>query len=57
MADGVINLFVSAGLSEQKAKETAKNETLASEFKMNIEKVNKDCIVNLAEIRQKNQSL
>lgn len=40
MADALINLFVAAGLSAQKAKETAKNEILAEEFKNNIEKVN-----------------
>lgn len=38
MADALINLFVAAGLSAQKAKETAKNEILAKEFKNNIEK-------------------
>ncbi|XP_071495236.1 glutamine--tRNA ligase-like [Diadema antillarum] len=38
MAEALISLFVSAGLSEQKAKETAKNEVLASNFKTVIEK-------------------
>ncbi|XP_054752456.1 glutamine--tRNA ligase-like [Lytechinus pictus] len=38
MADALINLFVAAGLSAQKAKETAKNEILSKEFKNNIEK-------------------
>lgn len=40
MADALIDIFVAAGLSAQKAKETVKNEILAKEFKNNIEKVN-----------------
>lgn len=39
MADGVLKLFTSIGLSEQKAKETLKNEGLAKSLKGIIEEV------------------
>ena len=37
--DDLVKLFAGIGLSEQKAKETVKNENLASDLKLVIEKV------------------
>jgi glutaminyl-tRNA synthetase len=39
MHDDVIKLFVTVGLSEQKAKETVKNDVLTKRLKFVIEEV------------------